>query len=459
MKKFTVTPRIFHEKEVLINGQGITPSNLVFLGRLAEAGQITKVNYDLSLEHVIAIFGKRGSGKSYTLGSFLEGLSTQEKETSISKISKARGCLLFDTLGIFQWTYIPLSSQTPQKIVQQQLSLHKGWDINPEPLDVQIWIPQGTRDETTPPIYKDFTINTSDFNASDWGYLLGLDIFQDRMGQLLNDAYVKVTVDGWTNGEKIFQPIKDYSVDDLVNCINNDTELQATYQRETLRAVHQQLSTYRKNLLFQKKGTGLIDLIKPGYLSILVMNKMSDELRLVVVSAIIRKIIESRISASESEKHLKIHPNLTEEEKQHLQEKILKSVPPSWIVLDEAQNILPSERKTSATDVLVKLVREGRNFGLSFMFTTQQPSAIDQRILAQVDTIIAHKLTVQNDIDYVRKNLKSNLPDEVKYANSTLSFDELLRMLDVGQALVSDTETSRCFILNIRPRVSVHGGF
>jgi hypothetical protein len=76
-----------------------------------------------------------------------------------------------------------------------------------------------------------------------------------------------------------------------------------------------------------------------------------------------------------------------------------------------------------------------------------------------VDTLIAHRLTVQTDIDYVRRNLKSNLPDEVVYANSKLSFDELMRSLDVGQALVSNTEADRAFILDIRPRVSVHGGF
>ncbi|MCM8822530.1 MAG: ATP-binding protein [Candidatus Omnitrophica bacterium] len=459
MKKFTVKPKIFQEKEVLINKCEGVPYDFVFLGRLAESGQIIKINYDLSLEHVVAIFGKRGSGKSYTLGSFLEGLCTKEKETSISKTSKVRGCLLFDALGIFQWTDTPLSSQSNQEIIKQQISFHRGWDIEPEPLDVQVWIPQGTREDTTPSSYKDFTINTSDFNASDWGYLLGLDIFQDRMGQLLNDAYIKVTIDGWSDGIKNFPPIKEYSVQDLINCIEQDTELQNNYQRETLRAVRQQLSTYNRNLLFQKKGTELTEIIKSGTLSVLVMNKMSDELRLVIVSSIIRKIIQSRIVASESEKHLKISANLTEEEKNHLTEKITKFIPPCWIVLDEAQNVLPSERKTSATDVLVKLVREGRNFGLSFMFTTQQPSAIDSRILAQVDTIIAHKLTVQNDIDYVRKNLKSNLPDEIKYGNLILSFDELLRMLDVGQALVSNTETARCFILDIRPRVSVHGGF
>ena len=129
------------------------------------------------------------------------------------------------------------------------------------------------------------------------------------------------------------------------------------------------------------------------------------------------------------------------------------------LAIDEAQNILPSERRTSATDVIVKYVREGRNYGLSFVVATQQPTAIDPRILAQVDTLLVHKLTVQGDIDYIRKNIKSNLPDEVKYGNSTLGFDELIRSLDVGQALVSNTETDRAFIMDVRPRISVHGGF
>jgi len=129
------------------------------------------------------------------------------------------------------------------------------------------------------------------------------------------------------------------------------------------------------------------------------------------------------------------------------------------VVIDEAQNALPSERRTTATDMLIKFVREGRNYGLSFMVATQQPTALDQRILSQVDTLIAHRLTVQTDIDYVRRNLKSNLPEEVVYANSKLSFDELMRSLDVGQALVSNTEAERSFIVDVRPRVSVHGGF
>ena len=79
--------------------------------------------------------------------------------------------------------------------------------------------------------------------------------------------------------------------------------------------------------------------------------------------------------------------------------------------------------------------------------------------MSQVDTLISHKLTVQTDIDYVRRNLKSNLPEDIKYANSTLTWDSLLRSLDTGQAIISNTEAERTFIADIRPRVSAHGGF
>ena len=117
--------------------------------------------------------------------------------------------------------------------------------------------------------------------------------------------------------------------------------------------------------------------------------------------------------------------------------------------LDEAQNVLASERRTSAGEILTRYVREGRNYGLSFMVATQQPTALDNRILAQVDTLIAHKLTVQGDINYVRQNMKSNLPQEVIHAGRTLEFDDLLRSLDVGQALVSNTEADRAVLLDI----------
>jgi DNA helicase HerA-like ATPase len=289
--------------------------------------------------------------------------------------------------------------------------------------------------------------------------LLDLDIYQDRMGQLLNDAYIKVTLEGWSAEGHTRQPNSNYIVTDLFSCIERDDELISSYQSETRRAVIQQLTTYLRNPLFRDEGTPLPELLRPGRLNVLVMNRMSAPLRLVVMSALIRRMLDARTSASEAEKHLSIRPDLNAEERRKLSEMLAVAVPPTWVALDEAQNVLPSEKRTSAGEMLIRFVREGRNYGLSFMVATQQPTAIDSRLLSQVDTLIAHKLTVQSDIEYVHRNLKSNLPQEVAYANNVLGFDQLLRSLDVGQALVSNTETDRALLVDIRPRVSVHGGF
>jgi hypothetical protein len=456
----------------------------VFLGRLAEVGQLVKVNFDLAMPHVVAIFGKRGSGKSYTLGSLLEGLCTAKDHTTISSTSKRHATLLFDTLGIFQWVDVPLEDASAHKLIKEQANFQKGWDIQNEALEVQIWVPRGTESTAK---YREFTINCSDFTASDWGYLFGVDILQDRMGQLINDAFEKVVNEGWASENRKYLPKARYAIEDLMDCVQNDKELLANYHSETRRAVLQQLSVFWRNPLFQPKnrapeilrspennielsqellkafesveGTSLNELLKPGQMSVLLLHKLSDELRFVLIVSLIRKIMHARIDTSEAEKNLKILQGLTAEQKSLLEKKIEQGIPPTWIAADEAQNFLPSERKTTATDVLIRLVREGRNFGLSFVLTTQQPSAIDQRILAQVDTLIVHKLTVQGDIEYIKRNLKSGLPDEMKYGNNILTFEELIRSLDTGQALISNTDTARAFLIDVRPRVSVHGGF
>lgn len=457
MKKFTVTPRTFLGREVIVGLQDEKSyPDKILIGKLAEAGGMVSVFHEVSSEHVVAIFGKRGSGKSYTLGGIVEGLCTKDRETPISKISKSKAILLFDTLGIYQWMNTPLKESSSSEIIESQLSLQKKWDLKSEDLDILLFEPKQRQQSTSLTKALEFALNTPDLSSSDWGYLLGLDIYTDRMGQLLNDVYIKVTQVGWSDEKTHYPSIINYSLEDMINCLKTDTELSQIYHSETVRALLQQLMTFSRNPLFQKYGTKLEDLLKPGYSSIILMHRMPDDLRLIIISTLIKKIIERRIEASEIEKHKLIVPESSAPEDYS---NIDKFIPPCWVVIDEAQNILPSERKNPASELLVKLVREGRNFGISFMFTTQQPSAIDQRILAQVDSMIIHRLTVQHDLEYIKKNLKSALPDEIRYSGRNLSFDECLRLLDIGQALVSNTELDRAFLMDVRPRVSIHGGF
>jgi len=360
MKKFTVKPKfIGNEITVGLQDEKSYPDRIL-IGRLAEIGGVVPVFLEAASEHVVAIFGKRGSGKSYTLGSIVEGLSTKDQKTPISFISKKKAILLFDTLGIYQWMRFPLK-ESSSEIVKSQISLQKKWNLQPEELDVLLFEPKQNKTSLSSTKPNLFTLNTSDLTSSDWGYLLGVDIYSDRIGQLLNEVYIKVNQEGWTDSKRRFPPLQGYSIGDLINCLKNDSEISQIYHSETRRALLQQLLTYSHNPLFQKEGTKLEDLLKPGYLSILLLHKIPDDLRLIIASSLIKKIIENRIQASEIEKHTLITGEKIQGQKR---------IPPCWIVIDEAQNILPAERKNPASELLVKLVREGRNFGISFMFTT-----------------------------------------------------------------------------------------
>ena len=81
MKKFTVKPRVFRSSPGYAGTPHYESKGWVYLGRLGEAGPLTDVRFDTDMAHVVALFGKRGSGKSYTLGTLLEGLCTREVES------------------------------------------------------------------------------------------------------------------------------------------------------------------------------------------------------------------------------------------------------------------------------------------------------------------------------------------------------------------------------------------
>ena len=362
MKRFTVRPNISHGKPVRI-GTGDSSGDWVHLGRLAEAGPVTHVHHDLGSEHVVAIVGKRGSGKSYSLGTLVEGLALRDGSSVVARNDSRKAVLLFDTLGIFQWVDVPVTARDDSSEVQRQYRTRAGWDLPEAAIDVTVWRPRGGRQPTEH--QRELVITYRDLDASDWAHLLGLDLLQDRMGQLLNDAFHKVTLEGWYAGNLQKQPTQNYSLSDIVSCIGSDPELNAAYQSETKRALTQQLTTYLRNPLFGNNGVGLRDLLKPGRLSVVVMNSMTAELRFALITSIVRRLMRSRIAASEIEKELRIRSDLDPQHRMSLQAHLEESAPPAWIAADEAQNFLPAERTTGASEALIQLVREGRNYGLS----------------------------------------------------------------------------------------------
>lgn len=463
MKKYGLYPEMQAQNDCCLCGsESGDPKEWLLLGRLAEYGRRYDIKFDVTREKVMAIVGKRGQGKSYTLGSVIEGLCTVDFESAIAVTSKQRGVLLFDTLNIFQWMNVPVFTAEHQSAeMGRQAQALRSWGLPSVLLDVVVWIPAGYRYRLSSPTFRDLYLNVPDFSLDDWSSLLELDIVRDIKGQYFTEVFQKVVDLGWRDtGGNFHPPTKNYAISNLAECIQNDEDNELSiYRPDTRRAVLQQLRAYERHPIFSGPGTPLRQLIAPGRASVVLLNSLPEDLRGVLVAVVTRRLLQERAEASEAAKDLMINPDLDERQKQQKQELVATSVPKAWVVIDEAQNVVPADRHTSASKSVIRFVKEGRNFGLSFVVTTQQPRALDPNILSQVETVIVHKLVSQSDIDYILDNLKSPLPTEIKDNNVNIPIRELIRDIGVGQALVSDTNTPRCFVMEVRPRVSAHGGF
>lgn len=440
---FKVSPPIERgAKRVMLGGDGRKAG--VFVGRLSEFGPQKDVWIDLDREHVVAIVGKRGSGKTHTLGVLIEGLSStiQDDRLTRSDQSNQHAVVVFDTLNLFQWVDLSLETANGSQALQQRKDLAR-WKLEPQILEPTFWHPFGSEPATLKS--SPFSIRPSDMDAQDWGRLLNLDIVSEPMGQLLSEIHgrVRQTVN---SNRSLGQG---YTMADMLAILRNDPTVQSDYSAETLRGLRQRLTAWSRSALFDPGQPDWVSALRRGQSAVFLLARVPEDLRSALVFLVIRRLLEARSGASEAAKHALLTGAPVPQD----------AVPPTWVVIDEAQNILPSRNSTSANDILTRFVREGRTFGLSLAITAQQPTSIDARVMAQVDTLISHTLTVRGDVNYVLSNLKSAEPKTVRVGSDAVSLDDSLRLLAPGQCLISATESPRLVYCNIRPRLTLHGGF
>jgi len=125
----------------------------------------------------------------------------------------------------------------------------------------------------------------------------------------------------------------------------------------------------------------------------------------VVVSHILRNILETRKSYKRSGKGLPF---------------------PIFLVLEEAHVLAPYDKETLSKYWIGRIAREGRKFGIGLCLVSQRPKRLDSDSLSQASNMIILKLVEPNDQKYVQM------------ASEILSQDllEQLPSLNVGEAVV-----------------------
>ncbi len=408
--------KLFGDKGLINIGKGY-----VKMGQYTSLNN--KISMDIARSHVILVAGKRGSGKSYTLGVIAEELSNLPKETSQNIAS-----LIFDTMGIY-WT-IKSQNEKDKELLQE-------WGLQPKNLPAKIFVPFGHYDSYLKkgiPVDEKFAIDITELNTEDWVITFGLD--------LINPISILI--------ERTLSKLKEkgkFTIQDIISNLEHDhkTSTETKNAAVSLFEAADNWGVFAKD----KQSTQIKDLISAGTTSVLDLSVYNSigafNIRALVISLISRKIFNQRMDARKKEEVESISQRLSFSS----QEK--KENPLVWLFIDEAHEFLPLDKKTPATDALVQLLREGRQPGISVVLATQQPGKIHRDVMTQSDIVISHRVTSQQDLEALNSIMQSYLLDSIKKY-----MDELPTLK--GSAIILDDNSERIYPMRIRPRFTWHGG-
>ncbi|VVB83713.1 DNA double-strand break repair helicase HerA [uncultured archaeon] len=403
---------------------------LIFLGKgYVKMGQYTslsnKIFMDVARSHVVLVAGKRGSGKSYTLGVMAEEISNLPKDVSQNIAS-----LMFDTMGIY-WT-MKFENEKDRKLLAE-------WDLKSKNLPVKVFVPSGHYDnyiEKGIPVDERFALDIKELTSEDWIITFGLDI-TSPVSILIQRTLGRLSEKG------------KFEISDIISLIEGDEKT----GEEVKNAAVGLFEAADEWGIFAKGGeepTQIKDLINAGMTSVLDLSIYNSvgafNIRALVISLVSRKIFNERMDARKTEEVSSVSRGIN---LSFVSEK--KENPLVWMFIDEAHEFLPLNGKTAATDALVQLLREGRQPGISLVLATQQPGQIHRDAMTQSDIVISHRVTAQPDIDALNFIMQSYLLQGISgYMNDLPPLK--------GSAIVLDDNSERIYPVRIRPRFTWHGG-
>jgi uncharacterized protein len=413
-------------------------SSLIYIGKVIE--NTVGRNYlnadcwlDIRFPHVIYITGTRGSGKSFDLGVLLEGISALTRSSPVQHNVLPIPSILVDTQSQF-WTlgYEPNPAVPENKA---QLSDLDRWNIRPNSLrNVRLFVAPCSERFTGQEHV--FSIKPNQIRHEEWCALLQEEVYSPQ-GHILAKTI-----------ESMGKP--DYSLADMMKYIGADLNWpnEAVSSRN---ALLYKLEDYRRTRLFEGEGLDVGSLLQEGQCSVFMLRDLRNEDKSLVTSLIARQLFSVM---GEYHKKLKVG--------RFFQKKMLHRSLPNrvWLLVDEAHVIAPAGIPSPARAALIEYVKRGRDAGLSLALATQQPSAVDDRILSQVNLTFSHRLSFQQDIIAASNRIPTKTLASLKYAGIEVhDFGDMLRYLDAGQCFVGDHNTSRTVLVQVRPRITSHGGY
>lgn len=400
------------KEEYGLKGTGEIGKHLV--GENEEAHAANPIHFDLATPHVMGVFGKRGTGKSYSLGTIAEEIHDADVSDNLSTI-------LVDPMGIY-W-----SMKRPN---DRAATMLEDWGLKPKGYEINIFIPEGKTEsfeDDGMPYDKTFTLNPAELSATEWAMAFDLEL-NSKIGILLERVVTKLD-------DKMGD---DYNLNQMIKVLDK-----FEFDQETRRALENRFQNAKDWGIFGEEST-IDEFMERGEISVIdmsVFGEMSSgwSVRSLVVGLLAKRVLRQRMAARRME------------ELNEMQGLSQNEMPIVWMLIDEAHQFIPNNGRTPATKPLLRWVKIGREPGVSLALCTQQPAKLNSNALSQCDVILSHRLTAKEDIQALGEIMQSYMRHDIGHYIDALPDRP-------GTGIMLDDNSERVFPIQMRPRRSWHAG-
>ncbi|MET7283305.1 hypothetical protein ABZS29_34080 [Kribbella sp. NPDC005582] len=388
---------------IMVGTNGISPQ-WAMLGEVA-GGQ--KTGLDLNETHTISLFGVQGGGKSYTLGSLIEGATLPA--SGINELPRPLATIVFHYSRTQDYAPEFTSMIKPNDQDAQLAILRNRYGAEPNALDDVVLLTPAAqvverRAEFPGVDVQPLLFGSGELQAAHWSFLLGAvgnqAMYIRQLKQIFRANRASLSLDTIRRGvgaSTMADNMKDLAFQRL--------DLAAEYIDDSVR---------------------ISDYVRPGRLIIVDLRdeyiEKDESLGLFVV------LMQLFAEATDTDGRFN-----------------------KLVVFDEAHKYIDSP---DLVDVLVESVREMRHKGMSILVASQDPPSVPTSLIELSDVVIMHKMTSPAWLKHIQK------------ANSALTAlrPEQLARLQPGEAYVWAGKASASVIthsavrMTLRPRITKHGG-
>jgi len=392
-----------------------------------EYEEMGKTFLDIVSPHCMLVVGKRGTGKSYTLGVIAEGFASLNE-----KYSNNVSLVLVDTMSVF---HSLKKENTNEKEIDQMENFDiepKNWEEDVNILVLEAAVKEAHKNDKKLHYDEILKIALSRVEVHEWLELFDLDITTPT-GTLLSRMISELKEEG------------DFSFQDIYRKIGDESEAEEGTKKslKTLFEMIQKLDIFSKTGMDEKMVQGG----KITVLDISYLGRLGDyELRSLIVSIFAREQMAKRTLYTTVE--MQAQAGLGEKEEI---ESMTEEYPIIYMLIDEAHLFLPSHGSTLATEPLIDWIKLGRHPGLSLIMATQEPSALHSSAIKQSDLIIAHNMTAKGDLDALKLAKQSYMKEGLDEVVADMEFKR-------GLAMIFDDKRRELQMCRIRPRHTLHTG-